>query len=128
MREQKYQEVLFFCTYFYWLRLIWMYVCLRKITRKSKEVWELYLSFKCFWSLSFHLKWKWSRYSFVIDFIINMALIFSLLGIYRDIFSLQTFYKLVEVVVYVLCSFVHTIVLSTKLGGKTMFKMSLKTN
>lgn len=56
-----------------------------------------------------------------------MALIFSLLGIYRDIFSLQTFYKLVEVIVYVLCSFVHTIVLSTKLGGKTMFKMSLKT-
>lgn len=52
-----------------------------------------------------------------------MALIFSLLVIYRYILSLQTFYKLVEVVAYVLCSFAPA-----QLGGKTMFNMSLKSN
>lgn len=52
-----------------------------------------------------------------------MALIFPLLVIYGYILSLQSLYKLVEVVDYTLCSFVPA-----QLGGKTMFNMSLKSN
>ena len=62
------------------------------------------------------------------DSVINMALIFSLLVICRYVLLLQTIYKLFEVVVYGLCSFVHTIVPSTKLGGKKILNMSLKKN
>lgn len=55
------------------------------------------------------------KYSFDMNSTINVALIFPMFVICRYILSLQTFYKLFEVGVYMLCSFVYTIVPSTKL-------------